>query len=295
MVSNNKRMKYEYEDVSTSDEESCEDTDYVPHIKVSRRSTRNCKYSTVLPDFQNEHSNKNCNPRGRKPKCFTKNALLARENRLKKKIYIENLENDVTSLRTENKTLTTVVDNQSFLITDLKKQLKYFKSIIANSSDISKLVRNIHQSTGMSVSSSLDKNLSLKNVCVPKHKLPIARKTAHPWEETNYPSYPTPESNYLSSPDALRGDELTEILNNIPPDFPIDIPEDELMNSFAFRDDNLEAESTKTLSEHNYTLTMPEDLQSSDDVGVCLHVSKHKVSLEFCSSCSENAAQSWLS
>lgn len=290
MVSNNKRMKYAYEnEITTSEEESCEDTDYMPNNKVSRRQTRNSKYSSKLPDFQNEFSNKKYNPRarGRKPKCFTKNALLARENRLKKKIYIENLENNVASLRNENVKLTTVVDNQSFLIADLKKQLKYFKSIIANSNDISRLIRNIHQSTGMSVSSSLDKNLSLKNICVPKLTLPVARKTAHPWEEPNYPSYPTPESS-LSSPDALKEDEFSEILNDITLDFPIDIPEDELMD--VFKDEALETEATKALSEHDYTSTIPD----GDDVGVCLHVSKHRVSLEFCASCSENAAQSWL-
>ncbi|XP_023311008.1 uncharacterized protein LOC108917767 [Anoplophora glabripennis] len=271
-MASNKRMKYVYDNEgTTSEEESCEDVDYMPNNK-SRA--------------------------GRKPKCFSKNALLARENRLKKKIYITNLENDVTSLKKENKKLASVVDNQSFLIADLKRQLRYFKSVVANSSDISTLIRNIHQNTGMSVSSSLDKNLSLKNVCVPKPKQPIARKTAHPWDETNYPSYPTPESNYLSSPDALRGDELTEMLNDIPLDFPIDIKEHELMDSFDFKD-NIEINPSDTLSEHNYyTTTIPKEVlyndDGIDDVGVCLHVSKHRLSLEFCPTCSENAARSWL-
>ncbi|KAJ8937453.1 hypothetical protein NQ314_011842 [Rhamnusium bicolor] len=129
------------------------------------------------------------------------------------------------------------------------------------------------------------------------HKLPIPRKTAHPWEENNrYPNYPTPESNCLSSPDHGLSDELTtDLLNDIPLNFPIDIPENELLNSFLFEEEKFNDKPPITLEEHNYNATeQSDDINLEDDVGVCLHVSKHRLSLEFCSSCSENATQSWL-
>ncbi|KAJ8918165.1 hypothetical protein NQ315_011623 [Exocentrus adspersus] len=281
MASSNKRVKYEYayddrSEVSSTEEDSYDDSEYTP----------------------NKHSIKRSSSRtSRKPKCFTKNALLARENRLKKKIYITNLENDVASLRNENKKLSKIVDNQSYLITDLKKQLRYFKSVVANSSDISKLIRSIHQNTGMCVSSSLDKKLSLKNVCVPKLEIPIARKTAHPWdEEPSYPSYPTPESKDLCPSLGLKEEEWDNIASDVKFEFPIDFTEDKLLD--AFSDNFLEAKPIDALGEHNYT-TSPSKVEPSDDslvddVGVCLHVSKHRLSLEFCSSCSDNATQSWL-
>ncbi|KAJ8952998.1 hypothetical protein NQ318_015358 [Aromia moschata] len=198
MMSDSKRMRYvSEEDPSTSEEESHED--------------KNCG-----PTSKNELRKMRSQTPGKKQKCFNKNALLARENRLKK----EN--SNISSLRKENKSLSKIVDNH----------------VIANSSDISLLIRNIHQSTGMSVSTSLDKNLSLKNVYVPKPILPISKKTAHPWEEDEgYPSYPTPDSNCFSSPDHGLNDDLAgDLLSDIPFEFPMDIPHD-LLSNFPFDDE----------------------------------------------------------
>lgn len=62
----------------------------------------------------------------RQPKCFSKNAMMARENRLKKKMYIESLEREVAALKGENKKIASLVENQSFLIGELRKEIRYF-------------------------------------------------------------------------------------------------------------------------------------------------------------------------
>nr|CAH7753030.1 unnamed protein product [Callosobruchus chinensis] len=139
MVSKGKRNnKY---DLSSSEDESiedhCDDPGYVPNMDIKNTT----KTST----------------RGRKPKCFTKNAMMARENRLKK-MYISKLEQNVDLLRKENKNLTAVVDNQSMLIANLRKEVKYLKSVITNSSDIGCLIRAINQNTSLPLRTSLDEN-----------------------------------------------------------------------------------------------------------------------------------------
>lgn len=281
MVSNPKRMKYvddiDYKGATSTEDESCDD-DYSPNRTVRSKSKFVVNPSSSLYDFQQCSQTR----RGRKPKCFSKNALLARENRLKKKAYLAQLESSVESLKKENKKLSTVVDDQSYLIAELKKEMKYLKSVIANSSDISRLIRNINQSSGMSVSSSLDENLSLNNVYVTKQKEPVSRKVAHPWDET--------ASNICNltpnaSPDQGLSDDFdNEFFNDLNFELGLDIPETDLLSDIFGKSEQL-----NSFEDHTYTLKNQIEGEIFDDVGVCLHVSKHHVSLEFCSSCSEKA------
>ncbi|XP_028149008.1 CREB/ATF bZIP transcription factor isoform X2 [Diabrotica virgifera virgifera] len=185
MVSTGKRLPYVCNKMSSSDEESSEEFDY---------------------KYQNENivcGETDSTNRGRKPRCLSKNAQMARENRLRKKLYVNKLEKEVMALRNDNKKLNSILKNQSSIIKELKQEKKYLSSVIANSADIKSLIRNIHTST----------------------------------------------------------DDL----------FHINSP-------------------TLSLEDHTYTA---QDVNESDDAGVCLHVSKHRVSLEFCSKCSEKAGKSW--
>lgn len=283
MVSNAKRMKYvsENDEMSSSEEENSADEEYLhPTRKVSHKKLPGKSKNTFSGKFQNALSQS----KSKQGKWLSKNAIMARENRLKKKLYMTNLETEVNKLKTENNKYSKVVENQSLLITDLRKQVRYLKSVIANSSDISKLIRNIHQSTGMSVSTSLDETLSLNNAYLSKHKQPpIARKTAHPWDEPRYPSYPTPEPDFLSSssPEHFDSDLL---FNDIKLDSLLDVGSDLIDICQEVSD----LPPKNHLTEHNYTSVLEEE--RDEDVGVCLHVSKHRVSLEFCSTCSENAS-----
>ncbi|XP_072382985.1 CREB/ATF bZIP transcription factor-like isoform X2 [Diabrotica undecimpunctata] len=182
MVSTGKRLPYVSIKMSSSDDESSEELDYQNENIV-------CGETDAISR--------------RKPRCLSKNAQMARENRLRKKLYLNKLEREVLSLRNDNKKLNSILKNQSLIIKDLKQEKKYLNSVIANSGDIKNLIRNIHTST----------------------------------------------------------DDLFQI--NSP---------------------------TSSLEDHNYTT---QDVHENDDAGVCLHVSKHRVSLEFCSKCSETAGKSW--
>nr|CAI5866540.1 unnamed protein product [Callosobruchus analis] len=267
MVSKGKRNKY---DLSSSEDESiedhCEDPGYVPHMDIKNAT----KTST----------------RGRKPKCFTKNAMMARENRLKKKMYISKLEQDVDLLRKENKNLTAVVDNQSMLISDLRKEVKYLKSVIANSSDIGCLIRAINQNTSLPLRTSLDKKPCQSTEDIANPVQTTVKQNLHPWEEKPvYPCYPTPEddSHSLCSEQNID-DTLTSDLFDL--EFPIEMPDEDLLKDLTFDEKNV-----PMMEEHNYTNNNDKENIEEENVGVCLHVNKHRVSLEFCPTCSENASQ----
>lgn len=283
-----KRIKYDNGDQSSTEEETCEDSDYNTRDEV-RTKGKTCKPRTSNFDFQNEIAGKHFQHRPkRKPTCSSKNALLARENRLRKKMYVSKLEGDVTSLRRDNKKLSLIVDNQSSVISELKKQVKYLKSVIANSSDISRLIRNIHQSSGMSVSSSLDKNLSMTTCYIPKPKQPVSKKTAHPWDQFENSENESPK-NYLCAINNSNDDYDTELFKDL--DISLELPNQDLLDGLFL--DQQQVDNITHNNDHNYTMANGGH-NPSDDVGVCLHVSKQHVSLEFCQTCSENALQAWV-
>lgn len=84
-----------------------------------------------------------------------KNAIAARENRQKKKKYVEGLENDVTKLKEENKTLKTRNESMATMIRKLSDEVKYLRSVLANESTISLLLKSVASTPGISLSSSL--------------------------------------------------------------------------------------------------------------------------------------------
>lgn len=228
----------------------------------------------------------------RQPKCFTKNAMMARENRLKKKMYIESLEKEVAALKTENKKIASLVENQSFLISELRKEIRYLKSILANSADISRLIRSIHENTGMSVSTSLDDSLTLKQSPVSKQSSSTG-KTPQTWDENSMSSPGSldqvPEDNIdmLLDDDVLRHPE--NLLSESSDILPLGDNYYDMSLPFPLDEEKEQAD----VKDHSYSIKNNEDNKTNDDVGVCLHVSNHRVSLEFCPTCSENAASNW--
>lgn len=310
MVSNRTR----YISESTTDDEAA-DMEYLPdnQVKVTYNFVTLKAISNNISDFQQAKPNRKPT---RTPKCFTKNALMARENRLKKKMYINSLETQVACLKSDNKKLVHTVDSQAITIDELKKEVKYLKSILANSEGIGKLIRAINSSTGMAVTSSLDKKLTLNSKQV-RSKSPIAQKTVpevdtnknvytgsfditrHPWEETQsaspYVSYPTPESTANSCYGSPEFQELNEEGLLLDMDIPIEMNNDELLNMIDEK--ALESQIVLRPEEHDYhnpvKIETESTLTDEDDVGVCLHVSKNKVSLEFCPTCSDGALQGW--
>lgn len=74
------------------------------------------------------------------PKVYNRNALLARENRRKKKLYLESLEREVQEARLANRNLIKALKRQISLTKKLEQRTKYYQNIIANKAEISSLL-----------------------------------------------------------------------------------------------------------------------------------------------------------
>jgi len=133
-----------------------------------------------------------------------KNAEAARQNRIKKKKYVEDLEKERSRLKTENVLLKTKCHEFQTKASKLQAEVQYLRSVLANDSALASLINNIPKAPEVKLTSSFRKR--------------------------------SRESN--------------------------------------------DSDSTKKLK-----------IQSSNG-GICLHVTKDVVSLEFCSQCSKQAADS---
>lgn len=72
-----------------------------------------------------------------------KNAKQAKINREKKKAYIKSLEDDVDSLKSENLSLKDKVEKLDNHKNSLEEEVEYLKSVLANQSTLSNLLKNI--------------------------------------------------------------------------------------------------------------------------------------------------------
>ncbi|XP_022256459.1 uncharacterized protein LOC106472156 isoform X2 [Limulus polyphemus] len=99
--------------------------------------------------------------------CLSKNAIAARENRKKKKKYIEQLENSVKNLTKNNNNLNQNVKEMKEVIVNLTNEVSYLRGVIANIEEISTLIKGIKNIPGLNFNCSLQKKRSccLDNSC----------------------------------------------------------------------------------------------------------------------------------
>lgn len=244
--------------------------------------------------------------RGRRPKCFSRNAVLARQNRLKKKKYVEDLENELQDLRKENSKLKVSLSGYTKDVELVRKENVYLRNVLASSKEISQLIRSINVNCGLSAStSSLLHSADARRpptsdrVPVPHPKV-VMENTASVFSNVNSDSC-VPSSGHVTAARTARKD------------FPIAVEDVSLSLSAPEDEDDLEAlfRYKESPSDLDFNLNeTPDDFDSLGfgpnalgdwldgdeplaNIGVCLHVAKNKVSLEFCSSCNENAFSSW--
>lgn len=86
-----------------------------------------------------------------------KNAEAARQNRLKKKKYMEGLEKDLTSSKTENVILKAKCHEYQTRCQRLQSEVTYLQSVLANDSVLASLLQNIPNVPKVKLTSSLGK------------------------------------------------------------------------------------------------------------------------------------------
>ncbi|XP_066300271.1 CREB/ATF bZIP transcription factor-like [Branchiostoma lanceolatum] len=91
-----------------------------------------------------------------------KNAEAARQNRLRKKHYVQDLEGKVDTLAKENTSLKKENSKMQTAITSLEEELEYLKSVLANQSSLANLLKNIDTTEGVSLTTSFPSNRKRK-------------------------------------------------------------------------------------------------------------------------------------
>ncbi|XP_016836559.1 uncharacterized protein LOC100680238 isoform X2 [Nasonia vitripennis] len=87
--------------------------------------------------------------RGRGPSkrpCLNRNALMARENRQRKKEYIERIESRLQICQKENMELNTTIKQQAIEIKRLNSEVSYLKTVLSNKSRITSLLQAMNES-----------------------------------------------------------------------------------------------------------------------------------------------------
>lgn len=201
--------------------------------------------------------------------------MLARENRLKKKRYINGLEDSLSTAKKENESLVNKLSERDETIEKLRKEIVYFKSILANVQEISSLINTIQQDTHIPMSTSLNLN--------PQKRARVESQDHQVLSKKNKIDRLSESSGELSS---IHEDDTFGLDDWMPsspqPSRHLDADSLELLNNFS-EDDFVDSTS----------LEMDAAIAAVPKAGVCLHVFNKKVSLEFCASCAVRAQEKW--
>lgn len=104
-----------------------------------------------------------------------KNAIQAKMNREKKKAYIKSLEDNVDQLKKDNRTLKVNNEKLQKSYKTMEEELEYLRSVLANQSALSSLLKNIPQVKNVQLSSSFSKK---RKLIENDHDYPLPTKSA---------------------------------------------------------------------------------------------------------------------
>lgn len=284
-IDEDEMMSYEGSNGSFID--SDEDNEYVP---VSRKRT----FSNVEDPVVKRRPTRVPNL-----KIQNRNAILARENRLRKKMLLEELEIANEELQVKNRKLSKMIVFKDRKNMELMKEVRYLKSVIANRTEI------------VTVLKSLPKTIVAKKDEQQQEK-PVQQYPA------SYASSDTLSCEINEENGTAKGED--PFLSTITDDFLFNLDihttwDEILTNPFNSLDSatteftdipKLEITSpaasptsSGVSSEHNYYSDEKifesidqEDIE--DSAGICVHINRGKVSLEFCAVCHNNSTSSWI-
>ncbi|XP_019565629.3 uncharacterized protein LOC109433631 isoform X1 [Aedes albopictus] len=224
------------------------------------------------------------------PKISNRNALLARENRRRKKEHVESLEREVDELKESNGKIRKALRKKSKLVEQLTRERNYLKSVIANRTGIMAVLKSV-QRTGLPMTSS-----GLSYVTGP-----MARRIGSSSDEglgASPHSILTDEEDKFNPHNdlGLSGQEVSfeEEFSRLP-----DV--DELLSTMAGSGERSSSSGEQVITtEHNYfEHSNHNSLESGSGAaaaaGVCVHiVPGGRVSVEFCASCALSSQRAWL-
>ncbi|XP_017845519.1 uncharacterized protein LOC108602027 [Drosophila busckii] len=117
-------------DVSSSEVDSDSDVNFEPpKVKQRNTLTRSCAKDADSDGGKRKSAVMRLPTRRPDPNVYNRNALLARENRRKKKAHLEALERELNETRTTNKSLLKALKKQFKLTQKLEKECEYLKDV----------------------------------------------------------------------------------------------------------------------------------------------------------------------
>ena len=248
------------------------------------------------------------------PNVSNRNALMARENRKRKKEQMEQLELENSNLHRDLKKLQKVIDRQEVMIRGLRNERNYLKSVLENQADLVNLLKRLQPGQGETTNATKQQQNFTSSSGASPHST-YSDSGMSLCESSPLP-FDLPENNQDDDGTTLLGEEF-QLFDGTLDDFPL-ISTDVLFSSadpFAIEGGDLlnfdadEGEDGKLSgdcirSEHNYVNAEDEpkpakrrrvstEEQVRPGPGICLHIGGGKVSLEFCAKCHENANKQW--
>lgn len=277
------------EDYSQTDSimDSEEDTDFHPkEQQLNRLRTSN----------QNNGSSIQRKPtRVPNNKIQNRNALLARENRKRKKEMMETMEKSLSDLQQQNKKLHKMLKVKDIRIKKMEKESSYLKSVIFNHKEIVSVLKSLPKFNNCS---SEQQKIKTEIKQSPKSTGSYTSScetfddngSVNLWEED--PMLSTYIDSFLSTDfeisSPLAVNDWDDILKN-------PYSSASFQNIPQLEDSSILSPSASPTSEHNYFDKNSNILNanSTNTPGVCVHINSGRVSLEFCSSCHYNAHNNW--
>ncbi|XP_055851051.1 uncharacterized protein LOC129915511 isoform X2 [Episyrphus balteatus] len=257
-----KRLSENLSSSSSSESDSDSDYDGILSSSASQYSNSTGSKSTTTTTVQRLPT------RRPDPNVSNRNALLARENRRKKKEYLETLEKELDSMKHANKKLHKTLKKHVKLVKKLEHEKQYYKGLVSNQTGILDLVSVLHGKVPPQMGAYSPKQSS----CSPTDSNRSSSSNfddqpfVYDFNDDNDSDY----SPYGGAADTTTNWDQLLGLNDDP------LP-DEAAGFFPMSRDVV-------CGEHNY-------YQSPPDSGVCLHSVEGTVSLENCLNCEKRPLQ----
>lgn len=203
------------------------------------------------------------------PKVTNRNAIMARENRKRKREVMENMQVELQNLLEENKKLKKSLSKSNSVCFNLERERDYLKSVLANQNGITTILNALKNKVPVQAA----KPVQLK-----------ARTTSYTSSSSAFSSLHDDGSVSPLSDDPLLSDSM--IVDSFFTD-PVDWKNPLLEDSYYF-----DAGITDIPAPPN-DISSTIDMNSTSDAGVCLHLNNGHISLEFCADCHFNAKMSF--
>ncbi|CAH1792264.1 unnamed protein product [Owenia fusiformis] len=260
---------------------------------------------TIAPKRTLEHNDDEFHPSTKSYKCMSKNAILAREARQKKKEQLTELENANKKLLKENQCMKKSMNEMEKASKALHDEICYLRSVIANQSTLSSLLRNINTPDIILTSSECLSDIQPNVLAKPPSSSMAKNKDMKNSEQDSSECLADIESNISSKRPLLSMGRKES--NESKKKTKIDL----------FSTNNMVTTSKRIghslkVAETDHAYQKPGQSNLSDskkpvgsfsfsgpghanpqDAGVCLHVSNGAVSLEFCGQCSTKAGKAF--